>query len=37
EKSEGCNYIKCRCGNSFCYRCASKVSALTHYCNKCKR
>ncbi|XP_048554463.1 E3 ubiquitin-protein ligase RNF144A-like [Triticum urartu] len=37
EKSEGCNYIKCRCGSSFCYRCASKVSALTHYCNKCKR
>ncbi|KAK1665736.1 hypothetical protein QYE76_053895 [Lolium multiflorum] len=39
EKSEGCkcNYIKCRCGYSFCYRCASMVSALTHYCNKCKR
>uniref|UniRef100_A0ACD5VJA1 Uncharacterized protein n=1 Tax=Avena sativa TaxID=4498 RepID=A0ACD5VJA1_AVESA len=37
EKSEGCNYIKCRCGHSFCYRCASKVSAQTHYCNKCKR
>jgi hypothetical protein len=27
----------CRCGYSFCYRCASMVSALTHYCNKCKR
>ncbi|KAM0902993.1 hypothetical protein ACQ4PT_018942 [Festuca glaucescens] len=37
EKSEGCNYIKCRCGYSFCYRCASKVSAETHYCKKCKR
>ncbi|XP_044970994.1 uncharacterized protein LOC123431233 isoform X2 [Hordeum vulgare subsp. vulgare] len=37
EKSEGCNYIKCRCGYSFCYRCASKLSALNHYCNKCKR
>ncbi|KAM3391136.1 hypothetical protein ACQJBY_012663 [Aegilops geniculata] len=37
EKSEGCNYIKCRCGYSFCYRCASKLSALNHFCNKCKR
>ncbi|KAF7014928.1 hypothetical protein CFC21_028853 [Triticum aestivum] len=37
EKSEGCNYIKCRCGCSFCYRCASKVSAQTHYCGMCKR
>ncbi|XP_037489852.1 uncharacterized protein LOC119368802 isoform X1 [Triticum dicoccoides] len=37
EKSEGCNYIKCRCGYSFCYRCASKLSTLNHFCNKCKR
>ncbi|KAF7014260.1 unnamed protein product [Triticum aestivum] len=37
EKSEGCNYMKCRCGNSFCYRCASKLSAENHYCKKCKR
>ncbi|XP_044321003.1 E3 ubiquitin-protein ligase parkin-like [Triticum aestivum] len=37
EKSEGCNYIKCRCGYSFCYRCASELSAQNHYCNKCKR
>uniref|UniRef100_A0A453SPW3 RBR-type E3 ubiquitin transferase n=1 Tax=Aegilops tauschii subsp. strangulata TaxID=200361 RepID=A0A453SPW3_AEGTS len=38
EKSEGCNYIKCsRCGYSFCYRCASELSAQNHYCNKCMR
>lgn len=37
EKSEGCNYIKCRCGYSFCYRCGSELSAQNHYCNKCKR
>ncbi|XP_048559697.1 uncharacterized protein LOC125540151 [Triticum urartu] len=37
EKSEGCNYIRCRCGYSFCYRCASELSAQNHYCNKCKR
>uniref|UniRef100_A0A453DD31 RBR-type E3 ubiquitin transferase n=1 Tax=Aegilops tauschii subsp. strangulata TaxID=200361 RepID=A0A453DD31_AEGTS len=37
EKSEGCNYIKCRCGYSFCYRCATKLSALNHFCNQCKR
>ncbi|KAE8766365.1 putative E3 ubiquitin-protein ligase [Hordeum vulgare] len=37
EKSEGCNNIQCRCGSRFCYRCASKVSWLTHYCKKCER
>ncbi|KAF7004749.1 hypothetical protein CFC21_019931 [Triticum aestivum] len=36
EKSEGCNYIKCRCGYSFCYRCASELSAQNHHCNNCK-
>ncbi|KAM3298713.1 hypothetical protein ACQJBY_040272 [Aegilops geniculata] len=37
EKLEGCNYIKCRCGYSFCYRCASELSAQNHYCNNCER
>ena len=23
EKAEGCNYMKCRCGNEFCYSCGN--------------
>ncbi|WCJ42874.1 RING/U-box superfamily protein [Euphorbia peplus] len=37
ERIEGCRYIKCRCGASFCYGCGSeKISITTHYCSVCK-
>ncbi|XP_057432740.1 E3 ubiquitin-protein ligase RSL1-like [Lotus japonicus] len=36
-KSEGCSFIRCRCGSSFCYRCGTLDSCNSHYCKKCKR
>ncbi|KAJ4813705.1 RING/U-box superfamily protein [Rhynchospora pubera] len=37
EKIDGCMFMKCRCGNCFCYACATPMSKQTHYCIKCKR
>ncbi|KAJ3704744.1 hypothetical protein LUZ61_008449 [Rhynchospora tenuis] len=37
EKTDGCMFMKCRCGNCFCYSCATPMSKQTHYCIKCKR
>ncbi|KAF2916218.1 hypothetical protein DAI22_09g101400 [Oryza sativa Japonica Group] len=37
EKSEGCMFMKCRCGYCFCYACASPMSKELHYCKRCKR
>ncbi|KAH9613883.1 hypothetical protein KSS87_021386, partial [Heliosperma pusillum] len=38
EKSEGCLYMKCRCGVAFCYRCgAVNTDHRFHYCKKCGR
>ncbi|KAL2559659.1 RING/U-box superfamily protein [Forsythia ovata] len=34
EKSEGCLFMTCRCGYSFCYNCGAQLKA--HYCSKCK-
>ncbi|KAJ4958774.1 hypothetical protein NE237_025885 [Protea cynaroides] len=34
ERSEGCLFIKCRCGYCFCYNCASPMK--DHYCQNCK-
>ncbi|XP_062198573.1 E3 ubiquitin-protein ligase RSL1-like isoform X2 [Phragmites australis] len=37
EKSEGCMFMKCRCGYCFCYACASPMTKDLHYCKSCKR
>lgn len=38
EKSEGCMYMKCRCGFAFCYNCGTpSQSHHYHYCANCKR
>ncbi|XP_058224348.1 E3 ubiquitin-protein ligase RSL1 [Rhododendron vialii] len=36
EKSEGCMYMKCRCGHAFCYACGGS-SMRGHVCQKCTR
>ncbi|WCJ42875.1 RING/U-box superfamily protein [Euphorbia peplus] len=37
ERTEGCRFMKCRCGASFCYGCGTqKISTATHYCDFCK-
>ncbi|XP_022731385.1 probable E3 ubiquitin-protein ligase RNF217 [Durio zibethinus] len=35
EKSAGCYYVKCRCGNAFCYNCGAKSNRVTHFCSEC--
>ncbi|XP_017699634.2 probable E3 ubiquitin-protein ligase RNF144A [Phoenix dactylifera] len=35
ERTEGCNFMRCRCGNTFCYRCAGPMNS-DHYCLKCR-
>ncbi|KAI4335153.1 hypothetical protein L6164_013825 [Bauhinia variegata] len=37
EKSEGCMYMKCRCGVAFCYSCGTLATTSSHYCSKCRR
>lgn len=34
EKTEGCMFIKCRCGFTFCYRCATHME-INHFCITC--
>ncbi|KAK1354995.1 RBR-type E3 ubiquitin transferase [Heracleum sosnowskyi] len=34
ERSEGCLFIKCRCGYTFCYNCGAHL--IDHYCRNCK-
>ncbi|KAI8016914.1 putative E3 ubiquitin-protein ligase RNF217 [Camellia lanceoleosa] len=34
EKSQGCLFMMCRCGHTFCYNCGSPL--IAHYCSKCK-
>ncbi|XP_061361287.1 E3 ubiquitin-protein ligase RSL1-like isoform X2 [Gastrolobium bilobum] len=36
-KSDGCMYMKCRCGNAFCYNCGARSLDHTHYCRSCRR
>ncbi|KAG6472576.1 hypothetical protein ZIOFF_070042 [Zingiber officinale] len=36
QRSQGCNYMKCRCKRAFCYKCAGPVDEKTHSCSKCK-
>ncbi|KAL1188997.1 E3 ubiquitin-protein ligase RSL1 [Cardamine amara subsp. amara] len=36
EKSEGCLYMKCRCGLAFCYKCGTPSRDHTHYCYNCR-
>ncbi|XP_047974509.1 E3 ubiquitin-protein ligase RSL1-like [Salvia hispanica] len=36
SKSEGCLYMRCRCGMAFCYNCGAKMDVHLHYCTKCK-
>ncbi|XP_021276952.1 E3 ubiquitin-protein ligase RNF144A-like [Herrania umbratica] len=37
ERTEGCRYMRCRCGSAFCYDCGSTQMDSHHYCHKCKR
>ncbi|ESQ39983.1 hypothetical protein EUTSA_v10000966mg [Eutrema salsugineum] len=37
EKSQGCLYMKCRCGLAFCYNCGTPSKDHSHYCYNCKR
>ncbi|KAL6224323.1 PREDICTED: probable E3 ubiquitin-protein ligase RNF217-like [Fragaria vesca subsp. vesca] len=38
EKSDGCSYMKCRCGYAFCYNCGVKAPLGSHtfHCPSCK-
>ncbi|XP_027351802.1 probable E3 ubiquitin-protein ligase RNF144A [Abrus precatorius] len=36
-KSEGCMYMKCRCGIAFCYNCGAPSLTSSHYCAYCRR
>ncbi|XP_058727701.1 E3 ubiquitin-protein ligase RSL1-like [Vicia villosa] len=37
-KSEGCLYMKCRCGIAFCYNCGARhQNHSSHFCTNCKR
>ncbi|GLT85658.1 hypothetical protein SLE2022_038420 [Rubroshorea leprosula] len=36
EKTYGCNYLKCRCGYSFCYNCGGPSCPTTHMCPRCR-
>lgn len=33
EKTYGCNFMRCRCGNQFCYKCGKNFSLNNHYCS----
>ncbi|KAA8534730.1 hypothetical protein F0562_029828 [Nyssa sinensis] len=35
EKSQGCSFMRCRCGYTFCYNCGAPLKE--HYCSNCKR
>ncbi|PIA43226.1 hypothetical protein AQUCO_02000574v1 [Aquilegia coerulea] len=37
ERSDGCLFMKCRCGFAFCYNCAAPMQGNNHNCTKCKR
>ena len=32
EKTQGCNNMKCRCGNHFCYKCGKPIPKKEHDC-----
>lgn len=32
ERASGCDYMTCRCGQAFCYRCGKQLPAGPHYC-----
>ena len=32
EKTEGCNNMRCRCGNNFCYKCGNVIPKRIHDC-----
>ncbi|GLT85656.1 hypothetical protein SLE2022_038400 [Rubroshorea leprosula] len=36
ERTEGCRYMKCRCGTAFCYSCGGTTIDNYHYCHSCK-
>ncbi|ONH97465.1 hypothetical protein PRUPE_7G191400 [Prunus persica] len=39
ERRDGCSYIKCRCGNAFCYNCGVQASLTSHtrHCPSCHK
>ena len=34
EKTSGCNHMKCKCGNQFCYKCGNSIIKCTCWNNK---
>nr|XP_009391210.2 PREDICTED: E3 ubiquitin-protein ligase RNF144B-like [Musa acuminata subsp. malaccensis] len=36
ERIDGCRFMRCRCGQCFCYICASPMSQEDHYCFECQ-
>ncbi|KAM7459314.1 hypothetical protein LguiA_036308 [Lonicera macranthoides] len=34
EKTQGCLFMRCRCGYTFCYNCGAPM--VSHYCSNCK-
>ncbi|XP_039788736.1 probable E3 ubiquitin-protein ligase RNF217 [Panicum virgatum] len=37
ERSQGCPFMRCRCGCCFCYTCGSLMCKQLHYCTRCNR
>ncbi|XWS72332.1 hypothetical protein CRYUN_Cryun02cG0030900 [Craigia yunnanensis] len=37
ERTQGCRYMKCRCGTAFCYDCGTTFVDGYHVCRNCKR
>lgn len=35
EKKHGCDYIDCRCGTYWCYKCVAKYDTKTKRCKRC--
>ncbi|CAJ1975713.1 unnamed protein product [Sphenostylis stenocarpa] len=35
-KTQGCMYMKCRCGSAFCYNCGAPNLTFSHSCNSCR-
>lgn len=36
DRIDGCMFMKCRCGFTFCYGCGTEM-VINHYCKKCNR
>ncbi|XVE70776.1 hypothetical protein DITRI_Ditri10aG0098000 [Diplodiscus trichospermus] len=37
ERTQGCRFMRCRCGTAFCYDCGTTQVDNYHFCHNCKR